>query len=356
MVGGSLLVLGVYVLFRFSVLIIPLIIAAILAYVLSPLVSSVQARSRLPRGASTGIVYLIALGVMALVPILVVPALLEQLESLNLDFQSIILSIESFLSRPLVIGGLNIDVSQVVVQAESSLRAILEPLFGQTLGFAVDVLTSLVWIIFILIVSFYLVKDGVRFTEWVESLFPPNLRQDVRRLRVEINAIWSAFFRGQLLLVLIVGFIITIGSLIVGLPFALAMGVLAGLLEFLPSLGHGIWLVIAALLMLFRGSTWIPLPNWILTLVVIGLHGVFQQVDLNILIPSIIGRRMRLHPLVVILGIVAGATLAGVLGILLAAPTIASMRVVGRYVQARLFDMDPSSIEPAPELVGETAD
>jgi predicted PurR-regulated permease PerM len=354
MVGGSLLVLGIYVLFRFSVLVIPLIIAAVLAYVLSPLVSSVQSRSRLSRGVSTGIVYLLVLGVVALVPVLVVPALLEQLERLNLDFQSIILSIETFLSRTLVIGGLNIDVSQVVVQAESSLRGILEPLFGQTLGFAVDVLTSLVWIIFIVIVSFYLVKDGARFTEWLESLFPPNLRQDVRRLRVEINAIWSAFFRGQLLLVFIVGFIITVGGLILGLPFALAMGVLAGLLEFLPSLGHGIWLVIAALLMLFRGSTWIPLPNWILTLVVIGLHGVFQQVDLNILIPSIIGRRVRLHPLVIILGIVAGASLAGVLGILLAAPTIASMRVVGRYVQARLFDMDPSG--PALEPAGETSD
>jgi predicted PurR-regulated permease PerM len=355
-VGVSLLVLGVFILFRFSVLIIPLIIAAILAYVLSPIVSRVQAKSRLSRGLSTGIVYLVALGVVALVPILVIPALLEQLERLNLDFQGIILAFETFLSRPLVIGGLNIDVSQLVAQTESSLRGMLEPLFGQTLGFAVDVLTSLVWVVFILVVSFYLVKDGARFTEWLESLFPPNLRHDIHDLRAEINAIWSAFFRGQLLLVLIVAVIITVGGLIVGLPFALAMGVLAGLLEFLPSLGHGIWLVIAALLMLFRGSTWIPLPNWILTLVVVGLHGVFQQVDLNILIPSVIGRRVRLHPLVVILGIVAGATLAGVLGILLAAPTIASMRVIGRYLQARLFDMDTAAGETGPELASETAD
>lgn len=356
MVGGSLLVLGVYVLFRFSVLIIPLIIAAILAYVLSPLVSVVQARLRLSRGGSTGVVYLLVLGVVALVPILVVPALLEQMERLNLDLQSVILAIESFLSRPLVVGGLNIDISQLVTQTESSLRGIIEPLFSQTVGFAVDVLTSLVWIVFILIVSFYLVKDGARFTEWIESLFPPSLRQDIRGLREEVNAIWSAFFRGQLVLVLVVAVIITVGGLIVGLPFALAMGVMAGLLEFLPSLGHGIWLVIAALLMLFRGSTWVPLPNWIITLVVIGLHGVFQQVDLNILMPSIIGRRVRLHPLVIILGIVAGASLAGVLGILLAAPTIASMRVVGRYVQARLFDMDPGKAEVAPELASETSD
>lgn len=76
-------------------------------------------------------------------------------------------------------------------------------------------------------------------------------------------------------------------------------------------------------------------------LVVIGLHLVYQQFDLNYLIPRIIGRRVNLPPLVIILGIVAGVTLAGVLGILLAAPTIASGRIFGRYIYANLFDLDP---------------
>jgi predicted PurR-regulated permease PerM len=86
-------------------------------------------------------------------------------------------------------------------------------------------------------------------------------------------------------------------------------------------------------------------------LIVIGLHLIFEQFDLNYLIPRIIGRRVHLPPLVVILGIVAGAVLAGVLGILLAAPTIASARVLGRYVYANLFDLDPfpnTSTSPLP--------
>ena len=69
--------------------------------------------------------------------------------------------------------------------------------------------------------------------------------------------------------------IFTVVGLIIGLPFALAMGLLAGLLEFLPSLGHGIWLTIAALLALFAGSTWLPVPNWVFMFIVIGLHGFF---------------------------------------------------------------------------------
>ena len=85
-------------------------------------------------------------------------------------------------------------------------------------------------------------------------------------------------------------------------------------------------------------------------LIVIGLQLFFQQFDINYLIPRIIGRRVHLPPLVVILGIVSGALLAGVLGVLLAAPTIASARVIGRYIYANLFDQDPFPDSVAPLL------
>ena len=176
---------------------------------------------------------------------------------------------------------------------------------------------------------------------WLEGLVPPSYFIDYIQLRDEVSRIWGAFFRGQVILALVVATIFTIIGFILGLPFALAMGVFAGLMEFLPSLGHGIWLTTAALLALFAGSTSLPIPNWVFMLLIIGLHLVFEQFDLNYLIPRIIGRSVHLPPVVVILGIVGGAASAGVLGILLAAPTIASARVLGRYIYANLFDMDP---------------
>ena len=112
----------------------------------------------------------------------------------------------------------------------------------------------------------------------------------------EINQIWGAFFRGQLLLSTIVATIFIFVGLIIGLPFAIVMGILAGILEFLPSIGHGIWLVIASLLAFFLGSTWIPVPNWAFMLIVIGLHLIFEQFDLNYLIPRIVGRSVHLPP------------------------------------------------------------
>lgn len=201
----------------------------------------------------------------------------------------------------------------------------------------------------IILVSFYLIKDGSKLEEWFTSHLPPAVLTDYQWIRDEINQIWGAFFRGQLLLSTIVTIIFIIVGLILGLPFALAMGILAGILEFLPSVGHGIWLVTASLLAFFLGSSWIPLPHWAFMLIVIGLHLFFEQFDLNYLIPRIVGRRVHLPPLVVILGIVTGAILAGILGIPLAAPTIASMRVIGRYIFANLFDMEwtpVSAVQP----------
>ena len=341
MVTACLLALFVYLLSRFNLVVPPLILAVILAYILAPLTGLIQTGLRLRRGWATLLTYLLLLGGVALVPVLVIPSLVDDLQGLNLNFQEIGVTVESFLNRSLVIGGRHFDATQLIDQIVATLRGMVEPVFSRTLGIAVDVITSAIWVIFILVVSFYLIKDAARMRAWAERLPPAAYREELIRLAQEINTVWGAFFRGQIVLALVVAVIITIVSVVVGLPYALAMGALAGLLEFLPSLGHGIWLFIASLLMFSQGSTWLPLPSWAAMLIVIGIHLVFQQVDLNLLIPRIIGGRVRLQPLVVILGIAAGAALAGVLGIVLAAPTIASARIIGRYLYANLLDQNP---------------
>jgi predicted PurR-regulated permease PerM len=295
--------------------------------------------------------YFIGLALIILIPIIVIPLLGSQFGTLQRDTQQLVKSIEAALGHQYSFAGFTINPTLLVEQAVGALQGFLQPVVGKTLDLMVGIVSSIIWVIFIVLVSFYLIKDGAKLGEWVASHIPPAYIPDYIWIRDEINQIWGAFFRGQLLLSLVVSVIFIVIGIILGLPFALAMGVLAGILEFIPSLGHGIWLTIASLLAFFLGSTWIPIPNWVFMLIIIGLHLFFEQFDLNYLIPRIIGRSVHLPPLVVILGIVTGALLAGILGIPLAAPTIASARIIGRYIFANLFDLEwapVSAAEPLP--------
>jgi len=338
-----LLVLGlvIYLLYRFNAVIKPFILALVLAYVLAPVTNWFQERLKIHRGIATLLSYLALIVMVTAILALLVPPLAEQAANLDLDLQRFVSQAETFLGRQYSLAGWVVDVDMLIQQLDSLVRGVVEPVFGQTLAILIEVISSFVWVIFIAVVTFYLIKDGPALSVWIENTVPPAYRQDYIFIRQELNQIWSAFFRGQLVLVLIVTVIFTVVGLLIGLPFVLPMAILAGFLEFLPSVGHAIWLVIASILAFFAGSSWLPIPNWAFMLLVISLHLFFQQFDLNYLIPRVIGKRMRLPPLVVILGIVAGAVLAGVIGILLAAPTIASARVLGRYVYANLTDEDP---------------
>ena len=340
-VSVLVLALLVYLVYRFSAVIPPLILAVILSYVLSPFTTRIQNHLSLSRGWATLLTYIILVILIVATLMLILPPLAAQLNILNLDVQILLQQAEILLGHQFSIFGQVIDGSLVLEQISESFRNLLEPFIGQTLVFVVDVITSVIWLIFILVVSFYLIKDGPSLRKWLETLPPPDYRQDYINLRDKINTIWGGFFRGQLVLALVVATIFTLIGFIIGLPFALAMGIFAGVMEFFPSIGHGIWLIIAAILAFFAGSTWLPLPNWAFGLIIIGMHLFFQQFDLNYLIPRIIGHSVQLPPLVVILGIVAGAAIAGVLGILLAAPSIASARVFGHYIYANLFDLKP---------------
>ena len=339
----SILVLAfiLFLIYRVREIIPPLIIAFILAFVLSPLVNRIQNRWRIHRVLAIISSYVILILVVTIFLLLLIPPLIDQFNSLNLDIQILLQQAESFIGQQFEIMGRTIDGSALIDQVSASFQNIVEPFLGQTLGFFVEIITSIVWLVFIFVISFYLILDSDSVRDWFEKLPPPDYRQDYVRLRDEINLIWNSFFRGQIVLATVVATIFTIAGFILGLPFAFAMGIFAGLMEFLPSIGHAIWLFVASILAFFIGSTWLPIPNWMFMLLIIGLHLIFEQFDLNYLIPRIIGRRVQLKPLVVILGIAIGAVLAGMIGILIAAPTIASARVIGRYIYANLLDQDP---------------
>jgi predicted PurR-regulated permease PerM len=281
---------------------------------------------------------------------ILIPMLVAQIRRIDFDLQENLTTARSILTGQVIILGLPVDLHSVYVGLAGMLQGLIQPAVGRTLDFVAKFLSSLVWVVLTFVISFYLIKDSQALKSWLEGLAPPWYREDFIRLRDEINLIWSAFFRSQLLLAGAVAIIQTSVCLLLGLRFGLLLGLLAGLLEFVPSFGHSLWFILAGLDAILGGSMWLPLQHWVVLVILAGADVIFSQFDMNYLIPRIVGRRIRLAPLVVILGILAGASIAGVLGVMLASPTIASLRVIGRYIYALLFDLEPfpENTSPAP--------
>lgn len=332
-------------LYQFRGIIAPVTIALIIAYVLTPVVDALERRSRIPRGLNVLLVDLLALALVAVIPALVAPTLIEQARQLDVDFEALTEDVIGSVAETLeAVVGSSIDVEELLEQTQVSIQGLLQPLLSQSVFFLLDLATGIFWAVFVFVVSFYLMRDWHRVTAYFRSVVPPGYGRDYAGLTAELKRIWQAFFRGQVVLSLVIATTVAIAMAVVGLPNALLLGLLAGLLEVVPNVGPVVAAIPAVALALLQGSSWIPLPPLWFALLVVGIYVVIQQVENNYLVPRIIGGSVRLHPLVVLVGAIAGARMAGILGIFLAAPVLASARVVLAYIYAKLLDLDPFPI------------
>jgi predicted PurR-regulated permease PerM/phosphoglycolate phosphatase-like HAD superfamily hydrolase len=337
----GLVIVLLITLYVFRSLLPPIIIAAVLAYVLKPVVDFLERRTRLSRLLAVILVFVVLLAIISTIPATAVPYIVDRVTRLNLDLQQLADDLLQFLSHPVTIFGFAFDPQDLVGDVRTTLQNLLQPFATQTVGFLFNVASSLLWIISILIISFYLVKDAERLRAFLDGLAPPGHVEELRRVREEISHVWSAFFRGQLVLSIAIGMVVWISMTAVGLPNAGLMGLIAGLLEVIPTFGPVLSVIPSLLLAFFRGSTYLPLSNFWFAVLVLGIYVLIQQAENAYFVPRIMGRRLRLHPVVVFIGVLAGGTIAGAIGVLLAAPVVATLRVMFIYFNAKLFDREP---------------
>jgi predicted PurR-regulated permease PerM len=351
------LIVGVilFVLFALAIYVLrkvftPIIFGAIIAYLLFPVAKTVSRITRLSHELATVIVYLVLLALLVPIGFLVAPVLVDQVTDLRDVLIRTLNYADSLGSETIeILPGVAIDGQAIVDEVTVALGSFIRATASRSISLLVGASKTLLLIIFTIFIAFYFTADAHKFIDWLQGIGPRSYRADVKILLSQINAIWGDFFRGQVVLAVVVTLILTALSFAIGLPQPLLMGLLGGLLEFLVSVGHTIWLIVALALALIEGSTYLPVSNIVFALIVVGTNLIFTKFDLNYLIPKIVGSRVRLHPVVVIIGIIVGATVAGVLGIALAAPTIATLRVIGRYIRAKMFDLDPfPELESAP--------
>jgi predicted PurR-regulated permease PerM len=329
-------------------MLIPLIIGAVIAVILFPWARRLSRLTLLSHQLATALIYLVLIAALVPLFLLVGPLLVQRIEIAQDDILNVLQRWEAAGAEDVTVLGFSIAAQQIVDEITAAATEWVTATASGAISFVIDAAHTLLLAVVALVVGIYLTRDAETIVSHLVDIAPRRHRTSLRRLVTEIYRIWGCFFRSQLILCLIVAVILGIASAALGLPHPLLLGVWGGLLEFLPTVGHMVWGTTAVVLAIFSGSTYLPLSPLAFVVLVVGVYIVFTQIDLNVLIPHIIGGSLHLHPLVVLLGVIAGIEVAGVLGVVLAAPTIASLRVIGRAL-LRWLDGRSMSTQGRPE-------
>jgi HAD superfamily hydrolase (TIGR01509 family) len=337
----ALMVISAGLLIRFNASIPPLLIAIILAYLLKAPTDWIVRRTGMARGLAIIVIFLIILVILILLPLMATPSLLALVSNINVDLDALSPLIDYLGNEIYVFGPIEINAGDIGQRVLQSLQDLATPFASGAFQIVTSVASSLVWVLFIVVVVFWLVKDSHKFEGWFLGRLPKDYRPEVMTLMQELGLIWGSFFRGELVLAIIVGLMVGVSMWILGLDNVLLLALISGLMEFIPTVGPVIATIPAVFFAWFSGSNWLPINNFLLVLIVIFTYLFIFQLEQLYLLPRVVGRRVRLHPGVVFVGIIIGAFEFGILGVLLAAPVIASVRLFGNYIYHKLLDLEP---------------
>ncbi len=311
----------------------PFLVGAILAFLGNPIVDALH-RRRVPRALGTLVVILlfgIAIAVLFLVLIPLVQAeialVARRLPDLVSQFVDQVLPwVEEHLGMHIA---LDLETLKSVIAGDvTNMRELGMRLLAGVRSGGLLLLSLLVNLALIPVVMFYMLRDWHMILARVDDLVPRRWRSLVRKLAHEIHLVLAEFLHGQLLVMLVLAAYYGLGLWLAGLDKAFAIGVLTGLLVFIPYVGYGLGLTLGVTAALLQWSGW---PGF---LAVCAVYGFGQLLENYVLIPYLVGDRIGLHPLAVIFALLAFGALFGFAGVLLALPLSAVLLVGLRHLRA----------------------
>ena len=341
-----LVLVGVFVFFIWLVgavrpLLGPLVLSALLAYILNPSVAYLTRRTHIRRDYIVIFIYVTGLVSLAGLILLLTPYLIRQGQILSEELTLVSQEIERRLALQQSFRFLGFELPtddlRELLQAPSAGFLELERIFNVLQS----VSQNFAWVLVVIVTAFYLLLDWPRLRDWLFSLSPPPYQGDMRRLYGEVKGIWSGYVRGQLVLMFLIALLNSIGGAIIGLRGAVALGILGGLLDIIPSVGPLIAMIIATVVAYIEGGTYLPLSNTLFALLVLAVYGGIQGFENVWLRPRVMSYNVNIHPAVVFVAIMASLALSSILVTLLIIPLIGTFMVVGGYLRCRIFGLNP---------------
>jgi predicted PurR-regulated permease PerM len=336
-----LVIVGAYIIWYTRDIFEPLIISAVLAYVLNPFVSFLAKRTKLSRPLVITIAFLIGIIVFSFLISILLPPLVTDIGILIADIQLILAQIQEFVSQPIIFLDQEYHLENLFPDFTQLLSDSVLTLPENAFHIIEATTKNLLWALIVLVSTYYLLRDWTKMRSWFLHLVPEPYQPDARRIYQEIKQVWHGYLKGNLALMVIVGIVFSLAWISIGVPAALVLGIITGVLTIIPDLGPAIAAVLAILVAFFEGSTYLQISNSWFALLVAGIYLVLINIKSIWLRPRVFGRSVHMHEGVVFIAIMVAVVIQGVLGALIIIPLLASASIMARYIYRMIQDVPP---------------
>lgn len=311
-------------LFRFlKAVLTPFIIAMIISYILNPIVNMLHER-KVPRTLAVLLIYLSFIFILCVIVMNVVPMFMKQLKELNEFLPQLTSNVQMFVDgiykNNEIPNSIREAFQKAMVQLEETLTLGITR-FVQGIGSTLNVLFVALIVPF---VAFYMMKDFKLIESTVLTLLPKNQRKGMIKLVLDIDKALGNYVRGQFIVCVVVGIFAYIGYLLIDLPYPLLLASGVAIFNIVPYLGP----FLGAAPALVMAST----VSMKMILLVILVNFIIQTLESNVISPQVVGKSLEMHPLIIILALLVGGEVAGVVGLILAVPFFAVIKVVFQHL------------------------
>ena len=350
-----------FLLWKFQFILGPLLFAIVLAYLLHPVAGILHKKAHLPWRVAVTILYvliflilisLIAWGGISLVQPL--QNLITFLQKLVFDLPDTIanLSKQVWVIGPFTINLTNFNLTQLWTELQGIISPILSSLGTLVGNIASGAVSTVTWTVFTLIVSYFFAVETSGLRSNMIQLNLPLYQVDFDRMKAYLSNIWGAFLRGQFTIFVLTYIVYCVLLAALGEKYFLALAILAGLARFVPYIGPFVAWTTYGLVALFQGSTIFGLQPFPYALIIVGCAILVDLIMDNFISPRVMSNALSVHPAAVLVTVIVAAKLIGFIGVLLAAPVLASLKLFLHYITHKLMDLDPwSDLEtPTPPI------
>lgn len=349
-VGLILVAIVAGLLIKFQGALPPLIMVIVLAYLFNPAADFISRRLHINWKLAVTLIYLLVvlliLGLLTLGGVGVVQQVQNLLTLLQSSIQNIPALLQDISGREIQLGPFLLDLRKVDLSVlGNQLIGVIEPMLGST-GAMVGTVASgafnfLGWAVFVLLVSYFVLVESDGLWRGILQFNIPGYEQDLQQMGLQLAQIWNAFLRGQILIMALAAAIYTVMLSVMGVNYALGLALFAGLARFVPYAGPFILWVILWLVSYFQDFKLFGLTPWVYALIVVALAWMIDMITDNMVMPRIMASALKVHPAAVLVAAIVGLDLLGILGVIIAAPMLATFQLAGRYFTRKLFDLDP---------------